>query len=106
MIGEYKGVHISFGKGVVQIENSYRITDDSFKREVIKAICDLDTNLSEYRTFQSLLTEWKAHNILFQHKYKMERTKDVDFEYKLSKLHKIGFWLIAHFMRERNDYGE
>jgi len=100
-IAEIRGVKITFNNGSIHIENSYQITDDEEKVKLLKCIFDLCPDIKEYRTLKNMFTEWKAHNILFQHKYKQERTKDVDFEYKQNKLHRIGFKLITMFMREK-----
>lgn len=101
VIAELSGVKITFGKQNVHIENSYQITDDNDKVKIIKGIFVLCPEIKDYRTIDNMLTEWKAHNILFQHKYKQARTKDVDFEYRQNKWHKIGFAILTAFIKEK-----
>lgn len=101
IVAELKGVKISFGKNCVHIENSYQVKDDNEKAKIIKGIFVLCPNIKEFRTLENMLTEWKAHNIMFQHKFKQDHTKDVDFEYKQNKLHGICFKLITVFFKEK-----
>lgn len=96
-----RGVKVSFNKSSIHIENSYQITDDTEKAKIIKGIFMLCPQIKEYRTLENMLTEWKAHNILFQHKYQIARTKDVDFEFKQKKLHRIGFKIITLLFKEK-----
>lgn len=98
---EYKGVKITFNNRSIHIDKSYKITDDVFKKEIIKVLFDLSPTLADYRTPKDMFTEWKAHNILFQHKYQQARTKDVDFEYEPTLIHRIGFKLIVLLLREK-----
>lgn len=101
VIAEIYGVKVEFGNQCIHIVNSYQVKEDKEKIKILKGIFILHPEINDYRTLGDMLTEWKAHNILFQHKYKQERTKDVDFEYKQNKWHKIGFKLITIFMREK-----
>ena len=101
MTAQFRGVAINFGKECVCIDKSYQITDDEEKRKIINAICDLRPEILETRTKDNLLTEWKAHNILWQLGYKQDHTAHVDFEYKQNKWHKLGFKLITMLLREK-----
>ncbi len=98
---ELNGVKIAFSSNSVHISNSYLITDDAKKEKIINGILILCPKMKDTRTMDDMIVEWKAHNILYQHKYKRKHTKDVDFEYKQSKLHKLAFKMVTIFLRER-----
>lgn len=85
-----------------QLKDSYKITDDDKKKEIIKSLIKTFPKIiSQNRTERNLFFEWKAHNILYQHNYEIKRTKSVDFEFNQSLKHRICFWLIAHLVKEK-----
>lgn len=102
MVGEIRGVQVVDFGNAIQVVNSYKVTDDSKKEEIIIAMLDAFPRLARCRSKKSLLVEWKAHNILFQHRYKTDRTKDVDFEFHTKKLQQIGYRLITLLLREKS----
>lgn len=59
------------------LEDSYKIKDDNIKRKVVHALVTLYPEYNR-RSEESLVTEWKAHNILYEMHIKTDRTKDAD----------------------------
>ena len=103
MVGVIRGVQVVDFGNAIQVVNSYKVTDDSEKEKIIDAMLNTFPRLGRCRSKKSLLVEWKAHNILFQHRYKTDRTKDVDFEFHTKKLQQFGFWLITLLLREKTN---
>lgn len=101
MVTEIRGVDVVDFGTAVQVVNSYKVTDDEEKNKILDEMLALFPRLERCRSKKSLLIEWKAHNILFQHNYKRARTKDVDFECCLKKLQQFGFRLITILLREK-----
>ena len=96
-----RGIEVTFSPTNIHIKNSYRITDDDEKRAIIKCLFKVNKKLEDVRTKEDIFNEWKAHNILFQHKFQQARTKDVDIEFNQKHFLKVGYWLIAHFLKEK-----
>lgn len=86
----------------IHIENSFTITNDKEKLEVLNELFKEHPEIaSSGRTVKNMFYEWKAHNILYQKNYEIERTKSVDFELNQKWWLKIAYWLIAHFGKEQ-----
>lgn len=85
----------------VHLVNSYLITDDTEKLAIIYFLLGKVDGLAEHRTAKSMLNEWKAHNIFYQHGWWQDHTADVDFEFKQKWFYKLAWWLVAHIMREK-----
>ena len=81
----------------VHIVDSYRIKDDQEKLLFISIIRLSSPETWAKRTDESLLAEWKAHNILYKIGYKRARTKDVDLENDQDILHAIGYAILSLF---------
>jgi hypothetical protein len=47
------------------------------------------------RSKESLLREWKAHNILYRWGYEKERTGSVDFSQYESRIRRIGYLILS-----------
>jgi hypothetical protein len=47
------------------------------------------------RSESSWIREWKAHNVLFKWSICPDRTKDVDLEFKVKFLYKIGYFILS-----------
>lgn len=65
----------------VQIVGSWRVNSkDGMNAWIHEMKSDLKCAPEVYyRSNGSLRREWEAHNLLFWHKYEVERTKDCDF---------------------------
>ena len=86
----------------IHVFNSYLITDDRTKIVFINHLLETYETFAKMRNLKSLLKEWKAHNICYQHNWWRDRTRDVDFEFKQKVFHKIAFWFINLFFKERS----
>ena len=94
----YNGIKYEVSENNVHVINSYIVTNDNAKREFLKNL--LRTTEGLKRSEKSMLNEWKAHNIFYQHGWFQDHTADVDFEFKQKWYYKVGYWLVAHLMRE------
>ena len=102
MVKTIRGVDVVDFGTAVQVVNSYKVTDDVEKNKILDEMLVSFPRLERCRSKKSLLIEWKAHNILFQHNYQRARTKDVDFEFCPKKLQQFGFRLITLLLREKS----
>lgn len=86
----------------ISIVDSYKVTNDEDKKYVIEDLLDAFPYFKEYRTVKSMIREWKAHNILFQHNIQPDRTKTTDMELKQNWFFKIGYFLISTLFKEKS----
>lgn len=100
MDAAFNGIEYHIGKNALTIKDSYKIDDDSIKRDFIDRICEANPNIEKSRSRKSLLLEWKAHNILYKFKLFPSRTKDTDLEYKQTQLMAFGYRVICALFRE------
>lgn len=85
----------------VKIKNSYKITDDERKKSILgRLLVDFPYLKKQGRNIKNMFNEWKAHNILYQHNFKVNSVKDTDLEIKQKFIYKVGYFLISHFMKE------
>ena len=67
----------------MQIQHSYQISRTKHQKEIAQLMCDYNTSnpvSPEWsRSVNSLVEEWKIHNIAYGLGYKRERTGDCDF---------------------------
>ena len=78
----------------IHIKDSYQITDKKDMKRILSYIF----NKSDYqykRSMKSLINEWAAHNWLYYHNIKTERTKDVDLNENENFLRKLGYFIIS-----------
>lgn len=90
-------------KDNVHIHKSFIITNDLTKVEILTLLTNAHPDILKYRSFKSMLNEWKAHNILYQHNYQVERTMHVDIDFNQKLRYKIAYWLIAHIFKEKEE---
>ena len=50
------------------------------------------------RSALSWIHEWRAHNWMYKHKIKIDRTKDVDLNENESLLKRVGYFIISNFI--------
>lgn len=68
----------------IHIKDSYKVTSKSEMKEMLYAIqCRHPECNSFKRSYNSLVSEWRAHNRLYRLGYKKKRTGDVDLNYPL-----------------------
>lgn len=86
----------------IHIHNSYQVT----KTEDMKMILDTIIGKSFYskmtaagfnRSKRSMLREWKAHNVLYNHNYQPNRTRSVDLDQNESTLRRIAYFILSLF---------
>lgn len=94
-------INYSVGEDGISISDSYLITNDEDKFQFLQELCLSIEGLELCRTIPSMLTEWKAHNILYQLHLFRKHTKDVDIEYEQTKWTAFMFKLICFLFRER-----
>ena len=70
----------------IKILDSYKITDRSKMNEIIYAIQYKHPEIKFNRSCSDLIHEWVAHNRMYKWGIKPKKTKDVDLEFKESKL--------------------
>lgn len=73
------------GETAITIYDSYKVKDDEEKKSILTEICLDVEGLELCRNFNSMLIEWKAHNILYKLGIIRSRTKDVDLEYNQNR---------------------
>lgn len=77
-----------------RVINSYKTrSEEDMFRYIISNRINWDLN----RKWQSLLNEWKAHNILFQLGLFKSHTRSVDFENNPKWYFTLGYWILSRF---------
>jgi len=84
----------------IQIKNSYQVTSDEDKVNIINDLLESFPWFKESRTCEDMLHEWRAHNYLYNIKFKTSHTKDVDFELKQKIIKRFLYWLISKLVRK------
>lgn len=76
---DYKEFHlvVRFYELNVHIEDSYQVTKRADMLEILKLIRK-KSSIEYKRTNDSWIREWRAHNLLYINKYKVQQTKSVD----------------------------
>lgn len=99
----YGSIECHINENNIHVCKSYLVTNDDKKRDLIHNLWEHMDGLRKHRTEKSMFNEWKAHNIFYQHGWWKERTADVDFEFHQKWYYKVGYWLVAHLMREKRN---
>ena len=77
----------------MQILDSYKITKNDQQKEIAQLMLDYNTlnpvSPAWSRTLDSLVEEWRLHNLAYNLGYKRERTGDCDFN---NADEGMGFW--------------
>jgi len=96
-----KGTKIIYSVGGTNchIDNSAEIKDDEDKRDFIDFLLELDSRFKA-RSSMSYEREWKAHNILYKHNFKVESTKATDLDLNEYWWRRVGYFLICLFCEE------
>lgn len=68
----------------VHIKDSYKVSSKSEMKEMLYAIQYRYPECKTFnRSYESLISEWRAHNRLYRLKFKRNHTKDVDLNFPL-----------------------
>ena len=96
---EYNGQKITckFSKKNVQIVNSYKVRKPADMKAIIKLIkAEAKNRGFKYkRSDSSWLTEWKAHNYMYDRSVERSRTASVDLEEGLGFFKSLSYSLMA-----------
>ena len=84
-------LNISYSELNTHVENSYLLTTRQAIKEKVEEIIDYRniTKRPVSRSIGSYVREWKAHNKLYEKHYKIDHTKDVDLEERITTWQKI-----------------
>ena len=82
----------------VKIIDSYLIKEDAVKYAFIGSL--KDDGLLLGRSYESLMREWKAHNILYKFGLFKERTRDTDLNENESWFRRFGYFIITLLFKE------
>ena len=88
----------------IYIQNSYTVTRTKDMKEIIDIIMSKDCyktlcGTGYNRTKRSMIREWKAHNVLHENDFEINRTTSVDIDQKESPLRKILYAILSLFHR-------
>lgn len=96
---EYKGqkIQVKFSAKNVHIVDSYKIRKPADMTAIIKLIKAEATKrkLKYKRSNSSWLTEWKAHNYMYDNNVERARTASVDLEEGLGLIKSLSYSLMA-----------
>lgn len=88
-------------ENVVTIKDSYKVSNDKHKKYILGRLLNEFPYIKKHnRNLKNMFNEWKSHNILYNRNFKVESTRDTDFELKQSLLYKIAYFFVAHLLRE------
>jgi hypothetical protein len=87
----------SYNKNNIHIKNSYIMRNKENMHEYLEAIrkgAFLNEGIEYKRSNKSWIREWCAHNWLYDHNIKIERTRDVDLNEDENFLKRFGYFMI------------
>lgn len=93
-LNKYPNLLITFQNQNIHIVNSYHITDDTMKLEILELI---NQQVTINRSLKSQLTEWKAHNVLYRWHIVRSRTQTVDINENESLFARAAYKILALF---------
>lgn len=90
-------IEYTLTKGNIHIVNSYKITKKADMNGIVKAIrSEAQKKGYKYkRSNSSWVTEWRAHNYMYNKGIEKARTGSVDLNEKESKLKLLGYSLMS-----------
>lgn len=99
--GKYE-ISYSLTKNNVHIVDSYKVTKKSDMNAIVKLIRASALNLGfKYkRSNSSWVTEWRAHNYMYDRRIERARTASVDFGENESKLKLLSYNALAALYRK------
>ena len=87
----------SYNKNNIHIKNSYIMRNKENMHEYLEAIRKgalINEGIEYKRSNKSWIREWCAHNWLYDHNIKVDRTKDVDLNEDENFLKRFGYFII------------
>jgi hypothetical protein len=104
MVVKYGKHEISFSatKNNIHIVNSYKITKKADMNAIVKLIRAeaLKNGLKYKRTNSSWVTEWRAHNYMYDKGMERARTASVDLDEKASRVVLASYKVMAALYRK------
>ncbi len=88
-------LEINISETNIHLHDSFTIHSKKEKEFILNEIIKAFPEILNYRTFKSMLREWRAHNILYRFNILRDRTKHTDIEFKQKLKFKIGYFLIS-----------
>jgi hypothetical protein len=100
MIVKINNLEITISKTNIHIHNSYTITKKKDMKCILEKIKALTVKEKmntpfKYRTINSMVREWTAHNNAYKLGYEVNRTAHVDLEYPQSWRMKLLYCIIG-----------
>lgn len=92
-----KVVNINLAENNTTIINSYKIKKIKDMKAILnkaRALCG-DFYAIKKRSIFGMITEWRAHNLLFALKIQRDRTRSVDLELNQSWWKKVGYFVLS-----------
>ena len=90
---------IEVTKNNTHITDSYKVKNKGVMFSILMNTRIKYSNNSDLaihkRTLDSMVREWRAHNFLYEIKYKRERTKDVDLDINEPWYRKTGYFILS-----------
>lgn len=86
-------------KGNCHIVDSYKITDRKTMEDFVKE--NLSGEPFNCRSIKSYVREWRAHNLLYKWKIKIESSKDVDLDINESKWRRFCYFILSLLYNEK-----
>ena len=84
---------INSAAGVCSIKDGYLITS---KAEMLRFINEhLTTAPFNKRSVKSYLREWRAHNLLYIWKFRIEDVKDIDLDVNEARWRRFGYLILS-----------
>ena len=97
-----KLIDVEYSPECITVYNSYKITkrkDMLYVLNYIQKNSPFHIDLFDLRKKSVLVKEWKAHNLLYEAKIAIDRTKDVDLDIWETTLRKIVYFALAIIYR-------
>ena len=87
---------ITYNESNIHIEDSYRINQKHLMRRILVDIVDkaAKNDMFYKRSIESWINEWVAHNWLYKHSIKQDRTRSVDLNEDEKCWKRLGYFLI------------
>ena len=89
--------YINIVPGNIHIHDSYKIKTSVGMKYVLGQILAVDDTILKTRSKNSLLREWKAHNVFYALHIARKSAMHTDLEYKQSLFHKISYFIVSLF---------
>lgn len=95
--GKAYKVHVS--DSLLTIEDSYRVKDPKDMKRILERIRSRATGktILDKRSIDSMIKEWKCHNLLYTFGLFKSRTKSVDLQAEQPWYVKLGYSLLSIF---------